>query len=219
MTIFEDDADYLAFERVLAEAHEHVRMRTICYCLMPNHFHLTLWPRRDEDLSAFMHWLTMTHTQRWHANRRTTGSGHVYQGRFRSFPVDSADTAGHFWTVCRYVERNALRAGLVARAEDWPWSSLHRRWVADREPALPLADGPPPWPTTWLELVNQPQTEEELAALRRCGERGRPYGRDAWVKRTARRLGLLTALHPRGRPPKGRRQGPQEPHTRRGTGS
>src|SRR5208282_2122162 len=92
----------------------------LAYCLMPNHFRLLLWPRGDRGLSQFMQWLTLTHNQRWHAHQHTAGSGHLYQGRFKSFPVQSDD---HFLTVCRYVERNALRAGLAERAEDWPWGT------------------------------------------------------------------------------------------------
>jgi hypothetical protein len=88
-------------------------MRLLAYCLMPNHFHLLVWPRADGDLSQFLRWLTVTHTQRWHAHHRTAGTGHLYQGRFKSFPVQSDE---HFLTVCRYVERNALRANLVGRA-------------------------------------------------------------------------------------------------------
>ena len=86
-TLFGDGADYAAFERVLSETLQRVDMRILSYCLMPNHWHLVLWPRRDGDLSAFMRWLTLTHTQRWHAARRTAGSGHVYQGRYRSLPA------------------------------------------------------------------------------------------------------------------------------------
>uniref|UniRef100_UPI00196B28C2 transposase n=1 Tax=Aquisphaera insulae TaxID=2712864 RepID=UPI00196B28C2 len=88
------------------------QMRLLAYCLMPNHFHLLVWPREAGDLSDFMRWLTMTHTQRWHAYHRTVGTGHLYQGRYKSFPVQSVE---HFLTVCHYVERNALRAGLVER--------------------------------------------------------------------------------------------------------
>jgi putative transposase len=102
---------------------------------MPNHFHLVLWPRRDGDLSRFMQWLTMTHTQRWHAHRRDAGHGHLYQSRFKSFPIQ---TDGHFLSVCRYVERNALRARLVGRAEDWAWCSLACR---ERRPDTRAAGG------------------------------------------------------------------------------
>ncbi len=106
LTIFDAEDDYAAFLQVLAEAVARYKMRLLAYCLMPNHFHLLLWPRKDGDLSQFMRWLTLTHTQRWHAYRRTAGTGHLYQGRFKSFPVQSDE---HFLTVCRYVERNALR--------------------------------------------------------------------------------------------------------------
>ena len=111
--IFDKAADYAAFERILAEARERNDMRIMAYCLMRNHWHLVLWPRHDGDLSRFMGWLTLTHTQRWHAHRGTGGTGHVYQGRFKSFPVQADE---HFLTVCRYVERNALRAKRVKKA-------------------------------------------------------------------------------------------------------
>ena len=92
-TIFEKPEDYAAFERVLGEALDRVEMRVLAYCLMPNHWHLVLWPRRDGDLSKFMGWLALTHTQRWHALHRTTGTGHLYQGRFKShFPYKTTST-------------------------------------------------------------------------------------------------------------------------------
>ena len=120
MTLFEDDGDYLAFQRVLAQACDRVGMRLLAYCVMPNHWHLVVWPRGDGDLSRFMNWLTLTHTQRWHRHRNSVGNGHVYQGRFKSFPIETSE---YLLTVCRYVERNPVRAGLVTRAEQWPWSS------------------------------------------------------------------------------------------------
>ena len=128
LSIFEHDGDFTAFERLLAEAVTRYAMRVLAYCLMPNHFHLLLWPRGDGDLSQFMQWLTLTHTQRWHAYHHAAGSGHLYQGRFKSFPVQSDD---HFLTICRYVQRNALRAGLAVQAEDWRWGSL-ARWHYQR---------------------------------------------------------------------------------------
>ena len=139
LPIFEGDDDYAAFERVMAQAQARYDMRLLAYCLMPDHFHLVLWPRGDGDLSDFMRWTTMTHTQRWHAHRRTAGSGHLYQGRFKSFPVQSD---GHLLTVCRYVERNALRADLVERAEGWRWGSLSARRDRDAAGRPALADWP-----------------------------------------------------------------------------
>ena len=198
-TIFENDADYEAFEQILEQAVDRTGMRLLAYCVMPNHWHLMLWPRKTGELSSFTGWLTLTHTQRHHANRRSAGTGHVYQGRFKSFPVQHDR---HLQTACRYVERNALRAKLVKRAEDWRWCSLHR-WkfgmTAEKSllSAWPLSRGP-----RWCDLVNAPQTQAELLALRHCVERGRPFGEDAWCGRIARKLGLESTLRPRGRPKK-----------------
>ena len=195
--IFERSGDYAAFEAVLAEAHQRTSMRTLAYCLMPNHWHMVLWPRADNELSGFMAWVTLTHTQRWHAAHGTTGTGPLYQGRFKAFPVQADD---HFLVVCRYVERNALRAGLVERAELWPWCSLCRPRDEASEPEVPLSAWPVERPADWLDWINEPQTASELEALRTSVARGRPFGAAAWVGRTAERLGLQATLRPRGRP-------------------
>src|SRR6516164_7839719 len=100
-TLFAKPADYAAFEKVLRQAHERLRMRLLAYVLMPNHWHLVLWPQRDGELSDFGHWLTLTHTQRWHAHYHDVGAGHLYQGRFKSFPVCADE---HLLQVYRYVE-------------------------------------------------------------------------------------------------------------------
>ena len=197
LTIFEDEGDFTAFERILAEAVTRYGMRLLAYCLMPNHFHLLLWPRGDRDLSQFMQWLTLTHTQRWHAHHHTAGSGHLYQGRFKSFPVQSDD---HFLTVCRYVERNALRAGLAERAEDWPWGSLARCLTSDTDAEPTLCRWPINRPSDWTLRVNMPMTPAEEEAVQRSIRRGQPYGTEPWQKRTASRLGLESTFRPRGRP-------------------
>ena len=165
---------------------------------MPNHFHLLLWPRNDGDLSRWMQWFTTAHVRRYHAHYGT--SGHVWQGRFKAFPIQKD---GHLLTVLRYVERNPLRADLVDRAEDWPWSSL-RWWYQSNRAAAPscLHPGPVDRPRRWVAEVNRPMAEAEMDALRRCVNRGAPWGRPAWQVRTAARLGLEHALRPRGRPPK-----------------
>jgi REP-associated tyrosine transposase len=196
-TILEKPEDYAAFERVLKEALDRVEMRVLAYCLMPNHWHLVLWPRRDGDLSKFMGWLTLTHTQRWHAHHHTVGTGHLYQGRFKSFPVQDDE---HFLMVCRYVERNALRANLVRRAEDWLWTSLWHRLQRNEFAHAVLSEWPVPYPRQWRQHVNQPQTDAELEALRRSVNRGSPFGEAHWTKRIVKRLGLEVTIRPRGRP-------------------
>ena len=196
--LFSSDGDYAAFEKVLAEAAERFPgVLPLAYCLMPNHWHLVLWCRRDGVLSRYMQWVTTTHIRRWHARRNSAGTGPVYQGRFKSFPVQED---GHLLTVCRYAERNALRANLVRRAQDWRWCSASPR--RDRPWLLPRSGWPVAARRDWADWVNQPQTAAEEEALRRSVRRGAPFGDERWSRATAARLGIESALRPIGRPRK-----------------
>jgi putative transposase len=169
---------------------------------MSNHWHFVLWPREDGELSEFMRLLTVTHTQRWHAHHHTAGTGPLYQGRFKSFPIQRDE---HLLAVCRYVERNALRAGLVERAETWQWGSL---WAREgdgkqQQPApwlMPWAQWPVDRPAGWVQYVNRPQNAAEEAAIFESIKRGRPYGEPKWQRSVANKLGLASSLRPRGRP-------------------
>lgn len=199
LPLFQKAADYAAFEGVLEEGYDRTGIRIVAYCLMPTHWHMVLWPRTDGELSEVLHWITLTHTQRWHAHHETSGTGPVYQGRFKAFPVQ---TDVHFLTVVRYVERNALRAGLVDRAEEWRWSSLWRRERGDKKARAFLSEWSVNRPRNWVAWVNQPETGTELEALRRSVRRGRPFGGETWVHRMAKRLKLESTLRPRGRPRK-----------------
>jgi len=197
MRLLTKDADFEAFERNIEKTLETCPMRILAYCLMPNHWHFLLWPERDGELAAFMQKLTITHVRNWQEHRRRVGYGHLYQGRYKSFPVETDD---HSYHVARYVERNAVRANLTPRAEDWRWGSLWRRTRGTPEDRRWLSRWPVPYPRDWADRVNQPQTEAELAALRRAVTHGSPYGADAWVNRTAQQLGLESTLRRRGRP-------------------
>ena len=110
--------------RCAGEAKEQFSMRILAYCLMPNHFHFVLYPSNARDMSKFIQWLTLTHTQRWHQTNNTKGTGHLYQGRYKSFLIQDDN---HLISVIRYVERNPLRARLVKKAENWGFGSLARR--------------------------------------------------------------------------------------------
>ena len=189
--VFHDEADYRGFLELLGAAGERVPMRVLGFCLMPNHFHLVLWPRAEGELSRYLQWLLTAHVRRYH--RRYRSSGHVWQGRFKAFPIARDE---HLLAVLRYVERNPLRAKLVRQAQNWPWSSLS----APR--AGFLHECPVPLPRNWVARVNAPETVAELAALRRSANRSTPFGAPAWVRRTAARLGLEASLRPRGRPRK-----------------
>jgi putative transposase len=197
-TLFRKNSDYEAFESVLQQAADFQPMRLLAYCLMPNHWHLVVWPRKDGELSEYVRWLTVTHTQRYHAHYHTAGTGPLYQGRFKSFPIQEGD---HLRTIVRYVERNPLRANLVRKAEAWRWSSLGHRC---RDEASWLSDWPEGMPelSSWLPYVNEPQTEAEQEAVRQSIARGTPFGDTAWSRRTMVKLGLESTGRPRGRPRK-----------------
>jgi putative transposase len=190
--LFEDHNDYLAFRRILGEAVRRFGIALFAYCLMPNHWHLVLSPTAAGELSRFMHWLTTTHARRWQIHRRLDGHGAVYQGRFKAIPV-SCDR--HLLWVCRYVERNALRASLVTSAEAWEWSSLRGESGND----VTLSEWPVRRPDDWIVHVNTPQTPAELEVFRRAMRRGEPFGDDDWQKRTSIALGLHGQRGP-GRP-------------------
>lgn len=198
MMLFEKDADYEAFERVLRETLEaQPGIRLLTYCLMPNHWHLVLQPKGDRDLGRFMQRLTLTHTRRWQEHRNCHGTGHVYQGRYKSFPIETDE---HLLTVIRYVERNALRADLVERAEDWPWGALWVRRSGNEEERAMLSRWPIPEPPRWVRTVNAAMNDRELEAVRGSIDRGRPFGSERWISRTADALGLDHTFRPRGRP-------------------
>jgi putative transposase len=194
MGVFRKPGDYAAFLRILLEARDKAAVELFGFCLMPNHWHLVLRPKGDNDLAAYLSWLTNTHVKRYRAHYRST-SGHLYQGRYKSFPVQDDS---HFLTLLRYVEANPLRAKRVARAQLWNWSSLG----CETELASGLLD---PWPVRrpreWLTLVNQPLPAPEHARVKASLERGRPLGDEQWTARAARKFGLDFTLRPRGRPP------------------
>lgn len=200
MKIFNADEDYLLFEKVLEEAKEKFAMRVLAYCIMPNHWHLILYPKNDGDLQKFMGWLSMTHTQRWHSHHKTAGSGHLYQGRYKSFLVQ---TNQYLLQLFRYVERNALRAKLVKKAENWEWTSLYRREKGNEAQKKLLSEWPIDIPKDYLALVNEPHTNTELESLRYCINKGKPYGSDEWTNKMIDAFKLESTLRGRGRPKKG----------------
>ena len=194
------EADYAAFEQVIEETYERLPMRILSYCLLPTSWQMVLWPRKDHELSEFMRLLTVKQTRRWHAQNDLAGSGALYRGRFKSFPVQPDDS---LLLACRSVEGSALVAKEVDRAEAWPWGSAFKRRQKD-SPAWLLADEhwPVNRPTNWVSLLNRPMQEQEIERVRVSVVRGRPLGQDKWVMRTARALSLESTLRPRGRPRK-----------------
>ncbi len=194
LVLFESIGDYAAFERLLREAQSRTPMAIVAYCLMRNHWHLLLWPLHDRQLSTFMQWLESTHARRWRHAHDTIGRGAVYQSRFKSIPVQSDH---HLLAVWRYVERNPLRANLVPSAANWEWSSLSSTRHRRKTPTLtmPAVNRP----SNWLEYVNLPQTEAEVAAIRAATVSGVPFGDPLWSQAAQAAIGW----RPLGRPKRG----------------
>lgn len=199
MHLFRRDEDFEAFQWVMVEAHTRHPIRILAYCVLSNHWHFVVWPQADGEVTDYFRWLAHTHAMRWRVAHRTVGYGHLYQGRFKSFPVQSD---GHLLTVLRYVERNALGAGLVERAEQWRWCSLWARRQGDAAIRSILTPWPVECPRDWLRRVNTPLSAGELRRLRMSIERGRPYGESSWVEETVAELGLTHTIRPEGRPPR-----------------
>ena len=140
MHLFGKDADFEAFQRVMIEAHQRHSIRILSYCVLSNHWHFAVWPDADGQVTAFFRWLAHTYAMRWRVAHRTVGCGHLDQGRFKSFPVQSDE---HLLTVLRYIERNAVGAGLVARAKHWRWRlETATGWKQGRSYFLILAASP-----------------------------------------------------------------------------
>jgi putative transposase len=195
MQIFHKPNDFEAFIKLLIQARQRAApMDVLAFCLMPNHWHLVLRPKSDQDLARFMRWLCTAHVRRHHAHFRSP-PGHLYQGRYKSFSVQND---GHLLTLLRYVEANALRAGLCQRADDWPWCSHAMR--RGRRGGELLCDWPVDRPRHWSRWLEEAMKVSELEKLRTSVRRDRPYGSDEWVEQTAERLDLNFTLRPRGRP-------------------
>jgi putative transposase len=195
--VFHKPADYEAFVGLLQKACARIPMRVLGYCLMPNHFHLVVWPHVDGNLGRWMQWLLTAHVRRYHTHYRS--EGHVWQGRFKAFPIQADD---HLLMVMRYIERNPVRAGLVLRAEHWAWSSASARQNGAYIGLV--CEGPLSWPEPWLAYVNEPLTDAELTRVRQSVNRGTPLGCETWTTSIASQLGLEASLRERGRPRVGR---------------
>ncbi|MDP3956343.1 MAG: transposase [bacterium] len=199
LEIFKTPADYALFEELLLEAVELFEMSVVAYVLMPNHWHFLLSPRADGDLGRFMHRLSNSHTRKVHALTNTNGGGHLYQGRYKSFLVD---TDKYLLSLVRYIERNPVRAGLVGACEEWQWGSAFRRFSGNMQQKRLLTDAPTDLPHEYRAWINTAETPEELSVIRTCVTRGMPYGRDSWVDVMINRFKLQSTQRSVGRPRK-----------------
>ncbi len=200
LKIFNNDEDYELFEQLLLDTKELFGMRILAYELMPNHWHLILHPRNDGDLGAFMHRLSNAHTRKVHAHTNTNGSGHLYQGRYKSFLVDSEN---YLLAVIKYVERNAVRVKLVRCCEDWTWGSAWRRIHGTPEQQKLLGRMPAPLPDDYINWINTADKVDDLKMIRASVNKSIPYGRGKWVDKMVSKYHLESTLRSPGRPKKG----------------
>jgi putative transposase len=199
LRIFRKRGDFLAFERIIGEAQERIDIKIYGWCLMSNHWHLLLEPFGDGDLSEFMRWLTVTHTMRYHYSHGTAGMGHIYQGPFKSFPVQQ----NHLTRLLRYIEANPVRAKMVDNAGDYQWSSFnHHTGRANPELPFTVSELPVNLPRNWRHLVHKNMPATDLANVMNSIKRGAPFGEAEWIAKTAKDLELQSTINKRGRPPK-----------------
>lgn len=191
--VFHKKGDYESFISLLSEATHHIPIKIFGYCLMPNHFHLIIMPLQGDDLSHWMQWIMTCHVRRHHTYYGS--SGHVWQGRFKSFIIQEDD---HLLTVLRYVEGNPVRANIVSSVKDWQWSSYQKRIQKVKDPLL--TDPPIDLPDNWQKYVDEPMTTKETEKLKESIQRHRPYGLPDWQNRICKELNLQSTMTPRGRP-------------------
>jgi putative transposase len=144
-----------------------------------------------------MSWLTSTHVRQYRTRTKTIGYGHLYQDRYKSFPVETNEYCN---TLTRYVEQNPLRAKLTKKAEDWQWSSLWRREKGSNKQKQLLAQLPIELPVNYLESVNQILKDEILLDVRHSVNKGKPYGTLEWIDVLADKFDIKHTLRGVGRP-------------------
>jgi putative transposase len=158
--LFRDFGEYLVFLRILADVLKRAPVELFAYCLMPNHWHLLMRARNEDELARFMYAVTKAHAmalRRWRGN---VGKGAVYQGRYRASVIHDDS---YFYRAARYVERNPVRAGLAERVEEWLWSSASRIGEAQ---GVALAAWPVDRPPHWREFVNEVEPALDLDFIR-----------------------------------------------------
>jgi putative transposase len=198
--LFRQPEEYALFFDLLGQSVSKFKVKLWGYCLMGNHWHLVVEVEAMSELSRWMHWICNRHVRLVHRGNRSLGGGHIYQGRYKSFPIQDES---YLYNVLRYVEANPLRAKLVARAEDWPWSSLSKATIRDGlvEVARPKLAS---WDRGehWLEEVNQPLSLASLDSMRQSVVRGTPQGQPQWIADLTTTHGLESTVRARGRPRK-----------------
>ena len=195
--IFKTDKDFNGVFKSLVETLKIIPIDIFAFCLMSNHWHFVVRPKKGGDMGTFFGKFTQKTTQRWHTQHGSIGSGHLFQGRFKSFLVEKDD---YFLQVVRYVEANPLRAGMVKKAEEWMWSSLYQRLKNPELSKKILTAWPIDLPSNYLALVNAKQPKPQLDNIRQSLTKGQPFGGEYWVNKQINKYDLGYTLRQPGRP-------------------
>ena len=195
--VFFDDDDRQRYLQLVLEYSAKHGMETLAYCLMTNHVHFVSVPARADSLARVFKPVDLRYTQ--HVNWVHGISGRLWQGRFYSCPLDEE----HLWAAIRYVERNPVRARLVRKAENYPWSSAAAHCGLRVEPMLaPLPAGRPAETADWSRWLAEKEDEKMLLRLRLHTRTGRPVGSKRFISRLEAKLGRRLQARPVGRPRK-----------------
>jgi putative transposase len=196
--ILNSDAERTVYLDLLRQSVQLHSLSVIGYCLMSNHVHLVVIPRQAAAMAKALKEAHGRYATYWNAAHAS--SGHAWQGRFYSCPLDT----GHLWEALRYAELNPVRAGLVAHAEQWKWSSATAHCgTSEPDELLEMAPSREHWSVaTWRSFLSAGETESELAAIRQCTHTGRPLGTTEFVKRLEETMHRHLAPRKGGRPAK-----------------
>ena len=191
---FFSDSDYRAYIRFLAKEKKRAEAEIWGYCLMPNHTHVVVVPKRPDSLAALFKEAHRKYTRR--INSRMRWSGHLWQERFHSFPMDEL----HTFNAVRYAELNPVRARICQTAEEWPWSSVHAHMRKEDDllvrvgPMLERVDD-------WEAYLGEGIPESALKLIRHHGRTGRPVGSEDFIRTLERKTGRSLRKRKPGPPP------------------
>jgi putative transposase len=194
--VFFVDDDRRVYLDLLHEQSDRFGLKIAGYCLMANHVHLVATPSGEVSLAKVIGRTDFLYTQ--YVNRLHRRSGHLWQNRFYSCALDEV----HLWRALCYIERNPVRAGLVRRAWDYPWSSAGAHTGgADVSGPLDLAEWARLWtPDKWRAELRSPEDAQGVSRIRLSTHRGRPLGSDSFLSKLEHRLGCRLRPLPVGRP-------------------
>lgn len=197
--IFFDVADRSFYLALLKKYATECDCKVKAYCLMDNHVHFLLVPGRNDSLAKTMQKLSLTFTQ--YSNKKYGRTGRLWECRFHSCPVE---TESYLWAVCRYIEKNPVRAGMVKQPADYLWSSVKINTAVENRQDSFIE---PIWKDyldkdAYIKFLNQSDDEKQIKEISQSTIQGVPVGRESFVKDVIESSGVIIVKKPRGRPKK-----------------